>query len=291
MRAATVLLLLGACHRSSPPEPPEPPEPSAGAAAAPDAEAAVAEAPPDAAVRALPDVPSEWCLEGWRGLDEATCYLVPEGGEGARAGIGAEPDELLIYLAGIVPPGRRSAPKEHVQRVVGNVARRHRLVAMLPRGRVGIGPKDAKEWWAWPTSPVDYVKYARTLVEEWKAERRALEDALGRPFRKVYLAGSSSGAYFLTMLAFAGAVDFDGYIATSGGSVGPGASPKAVKRPFYVGWGSGDPTNGGPKALAAYLRTQGWPALGTEHATGHGAREAYLDEALGYLATAGRGSD
>jgi predicted esterase len=245
---------------------------------------AVPKAAPAAVVpRALPDVSSEWCLEGWRGLDEATCYVVPDPAGKEEAGSSPDPDELLIYLAGIVPPGGRSAPKEHVQRVVGNVARRHHVAALLPRGRVGIGPKDAKDWWAWPTSAADYVKYASTLVEEWKTERRALEDALGHPFKRVYLAGSSSGAYFLALLAFDGAVDFDGYAACSGGAPGPGPSAKAVKRPFYVGWGEGDPTNAGPKALAAELKARGWPTIQAQHPTGHGAREVYLDEALTFF--------
>lgn len=232
-----------------------------------------------AASRMLPDVQTEWCLEGWRGLDEATCYVLPDSDAGA-----ADPDELLIYLAGIVPSGGRSTPKEHVQRVVGNVARHAHVAALLPRGRIGIGPKEAKDWWAWPTSGSDYVKYASVLVEEWKTERKALEDALGHPFKRVYLAGSSSGAYFLSLLAFAGGADFlDGFAAASGGSIGPGPSPRATKRPFYVGWGEGDPTNGGPKALAAFLKAQGWPTISAQHPTGHGAREVYLDEAIAFF--------
>lgn len=279
--AATVLGL-GACHRDPPPDPP----PDRARAEARTAEAPppgpvatdVPDAVPPSAPRVLPDVATEWCLEGWKGLDESTCYLVPEPSAGAEP-----PDELLVYLAGIVPPGGRSASKEHVQRVVGNVARREGVAAILPRGRLGIGPKDAKDWWAWPTSPADYVKYAATLVAEWKAERTALEAALGRPFKRVYLGGSSSGAYFLTMLAFAGAVDFDGYIAASGGAVGSGLSDRATKRPFYVGWGEGDPTSGGPRALAAFLKTQSWPTTAAPHPTGHGAREVYLDEALAFF--------
>lgn len=252
-------------------------------AAASAAALSIADAGIPEAARMLPDVSTEWCLDGWRGLDEATCYVLPDADAGAP-----DPDELLIYLAGIVPPGGRSTPKEHVQRVVGNVARRQHLVAMLPRGRIGIGPKDAKAWWAWPTSGTDYVKYATTLVTEWKTERAALEDALGHKFKRVYLAGSSSGAYFLTLLAFAGAIDFDGYCAASGGSPGPGVSPAATKHPFYVGWGEGDPTNGGPKALAEVLKAQRWPAKAASHRTGHGAREIYLDEALEFWRSTNR---
>lgn len=281
---AWAFALLAGCHRG--PDPATDAGVDGGAGVAPAASVVPlvdAGIPEAAAPRMLPDVTTEWCLEGWRGLDEATCYLLPE----ADGGTSADPDELLIYLPGIVPPGGRSTPKEHVQRVVGNVARRQHLVALLPRGRIGIGPKEAKEWWAWPTSGGDYVKYATTMVAEWKTERAALEDALGHKFKRVYLAGSSSGAYFLTLLAFAGAVDFDGYGAASGGSPGPGVSAAATKRPFYVGWGEGDPTNGGPKALAEVLKAQKWPLKAAAHQTGHGAREIYLDEALEFWRSPG----
>ena len=108
-----------------------------------------------------------------------------------------------------------------------------------------------------------------------------LEAALGT-FDRTYLAGSSSGAYFLTALALRGAVETDGYAAASGGATGLGASraSAAKKRPFYVGYASGDGTNAGPKALGAFLRAAGWPVRIAEHPGGHGAREVYLDEAF-----------
>lgn len=273
MRAVVALLVLGACSRA-----PAPPVPivEAGAPVAEVVDAAPpAPAPPP---RVLPDVKTDWCLEGWRGLDATTCYLHPESADG-----GDEPTELLLYLAGIVPQTPvRSPSKEHVQRVVGNVARRQRVTALLPRGRLGIGPTDAKDWWAWPTSGGDYAKLAPSLLAEWAQARRALEEALGYKFKRVYLAGSSSGAYFLTMLALAGAFEADGYAATSGGAPGAGIAPAAKRAPFYVGWGEGDPSNGGTKALATFLKAQSWPMLAAPHQTGHGAREVYLDEAIAF---------
>jgi predicted esterase len=241
---------------------------------------AATEAPVDAAPppRVLPNVATEWCLGQWRGLDDATCYLVPD----LDAGVGEDPDELLIYLSGIVPPGGVSEPKQHVERVLSNVVHRDKVVAMLPRGRIGLGPKDAKDWWAWPTSGADYAKYASAIIEEWNAERKKLEAALGHGFRRVYLAGSSSGAYFLALIAFAGGADFDGYAAASGGAPGPGPSPQAVKKPFYVGYGLGDPTNDHPKALVDVLKAANWPMKVSAIQTGHGAREVYLDEALAF---------
>lgn len=220
----------------------------------------------------LPDVATDWCLDGWRGLDEGTCYLVPD--EPARV--------LLVYLSGIVPPTPRSMQKENVQRVVAAAARRAHAVVLLPRGRRGIGPAHAKDWWAWPTGQRDHETHAATMIAEWSAARAKLEDALG-PFDRVYLAGSSSGAYFIAALALGGAVEMNGYAAISGGSAGfvPDAGT-VTKRPFYVGYGTEDATNGGPKALAAALAARGWPVRVAAHPVGHGAREVYLDEAFAF---------
>lgn len=229
------------------------------------------------ATKPLPDVHTAWCLDGWRGLDEGTCYLFPEGEATSTK-------RLLIYLSGIVPPVARSPQKENVQRVVASAARRARAAVLLPRGRRGIGPADAKDWWAWPTSAADYAKHAATMVAEWKAARDKLEQALGLRFERTYLAGSSSGAYFVSALALAGGFDVDGYAAASGGATGLGASRDAgiARRPFYVGYATGDPTSGGPKALGAYLTAAGWPVRVVPHPGGHGAREEYLDEAFAF---------
>jgi predicted esterase len=194
------------------------------------------------------------------------------------------PARLLVYLPGIVPPTPTSPQKEKVQRIVLAAARRAGVVALLPRGRRGIGPADARDWWAWPTSSADVAAHSPALIAEWQAARTKLEAILGRRFARVYLAGSSSGAYFLTTLALHGDVDMDGYAAASGGAIAP-VSPKAPKRPFYVGWANGDPTSSAPKALAAFLGGVGWPVRAKEHPGGHGAREEYLDEAFAFWAS------
>ncbi len=250
-------------------------------ASAPSADAAAAStvAPPlstpQSTTAALPDVKTDWCLEGWRGLDEGACYFLPDG---------ERPTRLLVYLSGIVPPTPRSPQKEKVQRVVAAAARRAGAAALLPRGRRGIGPSGAKDWWAWPTTSSAYATYATTMVEEWKTARAKLESALGRKFERTYLAGSSSGAYFLAALALAGAIDVDGYAATSGGAAGFAAAHDAggPPKPFYVGYATGDPTKNAPKALGAFLASKGWPVRVREHPGGHGAREEYLDEAFAF---------
>lgn len=294
---ALALVACGAvgCRRATVDERTQAPPPATGAPASSSAASASASAAPAPSARrpadpsseaaegtadarpALPDVRTDWCLEGWRGLDEGTCYFVPEGGATRT------PRRLLVYLPGIVPPTPTSPQKEKVQRVVAAAAARAGAVALLPRGRRGIGPAGAKDWWAWPTSAGDHAAYAAAMVAEWSAARARLEAALG-PFERVYLAGSSSGAYFLTALALTGAVEMDGYAAASGGATGlAGArATSASKRPFYVGYASGDPTHGGPKALGAFLASAGWPVRVAEHAGGHGAREVYLDEAFAF---------
>ncbi len=275
-RLAATVLVLAACSRTTHDVPSAPPssasndaEPS-GSARSSGEPIADAAPPPE-----LPDVRTEWCLGEWRGLDESTCHLVPKG-----AG-----RSLLIYLPGIVPPAPRSPQKENVERIVAAAATRARVVALLPRGVRGIGPADAKDWWAWPTSPADYTAHAPKLVAAFLAARAKLETVLG-PFERTYLAGSSSGAYFLSALALSGAVAMDGYAAASGGAPGlAGIAPHAKRAPFYVGYGSGDPTNGGPKALGKYLASHDWPVRVAEHPGGHGAREVYLDEAFAFWAS------
>lgn len=123
------------------------------------------------------------------------------------------------------------------------------------------------------------------MVRSWVTARTKLEAHLGAPFPHTYLAGSSSGAYFLTALAARGALDVDGLAATSGGGAGSAALTRAPKRPpFYVGFGSGDPAAASLRTFGSTLRDLGWPSLVREHPGGHGAREIYLDEAFAFWA-------
>ena len=278
LAVAVIPLVAGTgCSRATEPAP----LPALPAEPAARVEADVDAAPPPPPT--LPDVAEAGCLEGWRGLDASTCWL---GAPDATA--------LLVYLSGIVPPLPRSPQKETVARVVAAAATRAHVAAILPRGRRGIGPADVKDWWAWPTSVADADRLGPELVEEWRSARTKLESTFGYRFRRTYLAGSSSGAYFLALLALRPGraaldeLDVRGFAAASGGAPVPGAS--GTKRPFYVGHATGDPTSGGAKALAAQLRSAGWPVREAEHPGGHGAREVYLDEAFAFWehADAGR---
>lgn len=283
---ALALTALAAC-RTPPREPPrraeEPSDAglSVGAIEAGPPQVTVADAGPSR-------LPPGFCTDGFEPLDPTheACVLVPASGGAASA------PRLLVYLHGIVPPQDESPQKTNVLRVVAAAATRAGVVALVPRGVRGVGPKGAKDWYAWPTSPADHLRLARDIVLRIAAAKRTIEARSGRPCARTYLAGSSNGAYFLSALALRGelhalAFDVDGLGAMSGGAPGgssPGAPAAGASRPpFYVGFGTFDEeTKRGAVALGALLTASRWPAKVAEHALGHGAREIYLDEAFAF---------
>ena len=228
------------------------------------------------------DVATDWCVEGMKGLDEDCCYVAPVGAT-----------RLLVYLHGIVPPVKDSVQKQTVEGAVMKAAMRAGVAAIVPRGRRGIGPAGAHDWWAWPTSPDAHARMIKEIVARWAVLKKKLEDARGRGFEKTYLAGSSNGAYFLSAIALRGDADelgfpIDGYGAMSGGAPG-GRGADALKgrgsRAIYVGYGAYDAeTKPGALALAGVFESAHWPVRLAEHPFGHGAREVYLDEAFAFWA-------
>ena len=108
---------------------------------------------------------------------------------------------------------------------------------------------------------------------------------MGRAFVFAHLlAGSSSGAYFVTRLALHGDFEADGYGAMSGGSVPEGIDLERLSpKRFYVGYGRYDPARGAAHELAARLRSAGWPLHEAVHPFGHGAKSIYLDEAFAFF--------
>lgn len=229
-------------------------------------------------------VETDWCIDGFTALDEETCYVLPPLAEG-------KPRRLLLYLHGIVPPLPSSPQKTKVQLAVLHASTRAGAAALVPRGRRGIGPGDARDWWAWPTSPSAHAAHVASLVEHWRDAKRRLEAIAGAPFERTYLAGSSNGAYFVAALALRGDLDVrglpvDGFAALSGGAsgaVGAAALAGLAPHPFYVGFGTYDAsTKGGARALAAVVDAARWPVRVAEHPFGHGAREEYLDEAFAF---------
>jgi predicted esterase len=168
--------------------------------------------------------------------------------------------------------------------VVATSARRAGIAALLPRGQQGLAPKGRDNWWGWPTNQPTYEAYAAGMIATIAEKRKKLESWVGLPFSRIYLAGSSSGAYFVSRLALHGDLQADGYGAMSGGSVPEGVDLAHVTpKPFYVGYGQYDPARGAARTLATLLRGAGWPVREAAHPTGHGARSIYLDEAFAFF--------
>lgn len=224
-----------------------------------------------------PAVETDWCIAAVDTLDEESCYVLPEAPTG----------ELLVYLHGIVPPTRDSVQKTNFETVVANASRRARVAALIPRGDQGLAPKQNPGWWGWPTSGPTYQRLGPKLLDRIRAKRAKLEAVAGVKFERVYVAGSSSGAYFAAAIALHGGLEADGFGAMSGGSGWRTPQLDTLSpRPFYVGFGKHDSVAGGARALADLLRKAGWPVKVAEHPVGHGAKEVYLDEAFEFWRTA-----
>ena len=217
---------------------------------------------------------SDFCIDGVGVLDESSCYALPD----------APTQELLIYLHGTVPPTRTSPQKTNFQTVVSRASRRAHVAALMPRGRQGLAPKGQTAWWGWPTSGEQYRALARELIADLADKRQKLEALTSQPFTRLYLAGSSSGAYFVVALALSGDLPAHGFAAISGGAVGPGHDFSGLTpAPFYVGYGTLDTVSTASRSLAAQLRRAGWPVLLSAHPLPHGAADIYLDEAFTFF--------
>lgn len=217
-----------------------------------------------------PAAASDFCIEGIDALDANSCYVLPA----------APTDELLIYLHGIVPPTKNSRQKTNFENVVRSATRRAGVAALLPRGRVGLAPRGHDGWWGWPTSRATYQALASELVTEILAKKAALEHVIGRPFRRTYLAGSSSGAYFVQALALRGALPADGYGIISGAAETSRDLAALPQAPFYIGFGTRDTVGAAARSLGAELERAGATVQVSAHPLPHGAAEIYLDEAF-----------
>jgi predicted esterase len=244
----------------------------------------IASATASASASAPGAVTSDWCIDGLTALDEDVCYVLP-------ALPSDKPRRLLIYLHGIVPPQPDSPQKHAVETAVLHASERAGVAALIPRGRRGIGPAHARDWWAWPTTSGAIAQLAPALVARWRAAKEKLEAIAGAAFQRTYLAGSSNGAYFVAALAVRGdlpseSLPIDGFAATSGGGAGAGAAERLARlspRPFYVGFGAYDEeTKANARTLVAALEGARWPVRAAEHPFGHGANQVYLDEAFAF---------
>ena len=199
---------------------------------------------------------------------------------------GAPTRELLIYFHGIVPPERTSRQKTNFETVVKSCAERAGVAALLPRGELGLAPKGHSGWWGWPTSAAAHAEWTPRLREKVAAKRHKLEELVGQPFERVYVAGSSSGAYFTIALALNGELLAEGFGAISGASSSRRELSGVRATPFYIGYGTRDTVGGAAQALGAQLTRAGWPVKVVAHPLPHGAAEIYLDEAFAFWRSA-----
>ena len=284
-----LLLALSGCRAgndaSRPSDVARPVAPSSGVENAPRANVTPDPPPTDARAPAQrvgqnvvsqPPPETDWCIETMRVLDETTCYVLPE----------PQSSVLIIYFHGIVPPEKTSVQKTNLETVLANAAHRARAAALLPRGKQGFAPRGHERWWGWPTGEPAYGRHAPELLAMVSEKREKLERLAGAAFQRVYLAGSSSGAYFVAVVALRGAFPADGFAALSGGS--GSITPELAQlppKPFYIGYGSQDSVGPGARALSELLRGAGWPVKIAAHPVGHGAKEVYLDEAFAFWRT------
>ena len=227
-------------------------------------------------------VQTDWCTDTVSALDSETCYALPE----------TPAQELLVYLPGIVPDTPSSPQKTKVMRVASAASTRAGVAVLIPRGLKGLAGKRHRGWLGWPTSEASYRRLVKPIVGRLERSCRALERLAGRKFQRHYVAGSSSGAYFVSLLALHGDMRADGYGAMSGGSGHRTPEISSLKPvPFYIGVGQYDSVVAAARGLGTLLTQIGWPVNLAIHPFGHGAREVYLDEAFEFWRGAARDRD
>ncbi|WP_437301156.1 alpha/beta hydrolase [Sorangium sp. So ce426] len=146
-------------------------------------------------------VETDWCSAGWIGLDDHTCFHVPE-----TAPRGAP---ILYVLHGAMAPD--SLPVD-LQATAAEAAGALGAVAVFPRGRPGLCTWDpsVETYPCWPTRRETVDAAAPALLEEWMRAEALLARILGGTFGRRYVMGFSNGGYFASYVALEGLVAVDG---------------------------------------------------------------------------------
>ncbi|WP_437873450.1 alpha/beta hydrolase [Sorangium sp. So ce363] len=146
-------------------------------------------------------VETDWCSAGWIGLDDHTCFHVPE-----TALRGAP---ILYVLHGAMAPD--SLPVD-LQATAAEAAEALGAVAVCPRGRPGLCTWDpsVETYSCWPTRRETVDAAAPALLEEWMRAEALMERILGGTFGGRYVMGFSNGGYFASYVALEGLVAVDG---------------------------------------------------------------------------------
>ena len=219
--------------------------------------------------------PPRWCAPELEALSEGVCHFSPSAG----------PRTLIIFLHPLVGAG--SEWQWEQQRLFARLARTSGFSVLMPRGRLGIGPKAAPNIYAWPTSATMQARHEHEIIAEWMQARRVVEER-GNPFEKVLVFGFSNGAYYATSLAMRGRLEVDGYGLFAGGSGSKYqrllAAKAARRAPIFVGYGTKDPAHRDQRELIKMLRSLGWAHRAKAANVGHTVTEDQLDGALRFLA-------
>lgn len=219
-------------------------------------------------------VPTDWCADGWTGLDDHTCFFVPD--------VPSSPTSILFFLHGMMPP---ESVAKTAQNMARDAAQEHGFIAVFPRGRQGLcaWADQVKSYWCWPSSREAVDATAGDIINEWAASEALLEAVLGVSFKRRYVLGFSNGGYFASYLGLEGLLESDGI-----GVVGAGRSAideslmPAKATPFYIAVGDQEvqSTITSAQNLKYVLDKHGWPNEFVLHAgQGHGVSPSDFDGA------------
>jgi predicted esterase len=226
-----------------------------------------------------PDMP--WCAPELIALGEHTCFFEP-----VREPKQTSSRVLVIFLHGLVGDG--SSWQWEQQRLMARTAAAYGFSALMPRGRLGIGPGRDPAVRAWPNSARAQQAVESEVLAELSQTRKAVELQRGT-FDKVLVFGFSNGAYYAASLALRGKLAVDGYGVFAGGSgnrYDELIAAKAERRvPIFVGYGTRDPDHPRQEQLVALLRRQGWPHRAKSGNVGHTVTDAQIRGALSFLAS------
>lgn len=235
---------------------------------------------------------SKWCAPGIEAIKESVCYFNPaEGGAAPNplasrdAGPPASrPRTLVFFLHGLVGDG--SDWQWEQQRMMARMAKNNHVAALMPRGRLRIGPGRDPKTWAWPTSRQMQDEYEAEILAEWEEARTLVEQRDGR-FERVLVFGFSNGAYYASSLALRGRLEVDGYGVFAGGSGGKYSQllgERTTRRaPVFVGYGTKDPDHKNQRELAATLKKLGWKHRVMPARVGHTVTNAQIAAAVRFL--------
>jgi predicted esterase len=219
-----------------------------------------------------------WCAPELDALGDHSCFFSPKlaGQSPARV--------LVVFLHGLVGAGISWQWEQ--QRLMVRAAAAHGFSALMPRGRLGIGPGRDPAVRAWPNSKQAQQAVEGEVLAELAETRRAVELQRGK-FDKVLVFGFSNGAYYAASLALRGKLDVDGYGVFAGGSGNKYdallAASASRRVPVFVGYGTRDPDHLRQKQLVALLRKQGWRHRAKAASVGHTVTDDQLRSALAFL--------